>query len=181
MEYVVLGLLMLRSFTLYDLNKAFEQGVSLFYSASYGSLQFAVKKLLQGGYIAVEERQENGRNKKIYSITENGRTLFLDWMRDGELTSNKLETVALTKLYFLGIMEQRADKRLILQRIIEAIRRSEEELVQLDKQLSQQEVPAPYREIGRYQMKCLDYGIQTYRFSRTWFEAALEELDSSPE
>ncbi len=46
MENVVLGLLIIQSLTLYDLNRAFKQGISLFYSASFGSLQIAVKNCL---------------------------------------------------------------------------------------------------------------------------------------
>ena len=41
MENVILGLLIIQSLTLYELNRAFKQGISMFYSASYGSLQVA--------------------------------------------------------------------------------------------------------------------------------------------
>jgi DNA-binding PadR family transcriptional regulator len=179
-EYVVLGLLMLRNLTLYELNKSFQQGISLFYSASYGSLQFAVKKLLSSGYIEVEEKQENGRNKKIYSITDSGRELFLDWMRNGEVPATKLETVALTKLFFLGVMDRIEDKRHILNRILETIRQTEEQLKRLDKQLSQLEMPESGNGIFHYQLKSLDYGLKAHQFAKAWFEEVLKSLEASP-
>lgn len=177
MEFVILGLLMIKSFTLYDLNKSFKQGISLFYSASYGSLQFSVKKLLDGNYIEVEKRLEKGRNKKIYSITDSGRTLFLEWMLNGEITHNRLESIALTKLYFLGLMDRVEDKRMILQRIIETITQVEQELVQLDKQLSEIQVPNSYEDVFKYQLMSLNYGIGAHRSSREWFESALRSLE----
>jgi len=180
-EYVILGLLMIKSSTLYELNKSFEQGISLFYSASYGSLQFAVKKLLSRGYIDIEEKLENGRNKKIYSITKGGKELFLDWMLSGEIQLNKFETIALTKLYFLGLIDSREKKRSILSRIIEAIRQAEEELNELDKYVSQCEVPESYKGVLMYQLKSLDYGTKAHRFSREWFEDALKSIEESPE
>ena len=45
MEYVILGLLMLQPNSVYGIRKAFEQGISMFYSASLGSIQTAVKRL----------------------------------------------------------------------------------------------------------------------------------------
>lgn len=180
MEYAVLGLLMLRNLTLYELNKSFRQGISLIYSASYGSLQFAVKKLLSNGYIEVAEKLENGRNKKIYSITISGRELFLDWMRNGEIPAAKLEAVALTKLYFLGVMDRIEDKRYILNRILETIQRMEEELKQLDKQVSRLEVPESGKGIFHYQLKSLDYGIKAHQFAKAWFEELLNSLEAQP-
>jgi len=50
MENVILGLLMIQSLTLYELNQSFKQGISMFYSASFGSLQAAVKSLLSKGW-----------------------------------------------------------------------------------------------------------------------------------
>ena len=47
MGHVILGLLMLLGpQTLYSLNKQFERGPSLFYRASFGSLQSALRGLL---------------------------------------------------------------------------------------------------------------------------------------
>src|SRR5512139_1502134 len=103
MEHVVLGLLMIQSLTIYGLNRAFKQGISLFYSASYGSLQTAVKNLLGKGWIVFEERVDHGRNKKVYSITEQGRRAFYEWMLE-EIPANKLEVTALSKVFFLGLM-----------------------------------------------------------------------------
>ena len=176
MEHVVLGLLMMQSLTIYGLNQAFKQGISLFYSASYGSLQTAVKNLLGKGWIVFEERVDQGRNKKIYSITERGRQAFYEWMLE-EIPANKLEVTALSKVFFLGLMESGEQKRQIVREILRKVELVQSELSEMQREIGPYEIPDPYREIFKYQMKTLDYGLQAHAFGRKWFQALLEEIE----
>ncbi|KRE69995.1 PadR family transcriptional regulator [Paenibacillus sp. Soil750] len=177
MEFVILGLLILKNQTVYELNKAFQQGIALFYSASYGSLQTALKKLLQQGDIGYEEQVDRGRNKKVYIITDKGREAFYRWM-GSEIPASRLESTALAKVFFLGLIDSTQDKRAILQQIISQIEKVENELQQMDKGLQNVQVPAPYAEILAYQIKTLDYGIRSHAFAKEWFEALLADLPS---
>ena len=176
MENVILGLLIVQSLTLYELNQAFKQGISMFYSASYGSLQIAIKNLLKKGLIVFEEKVEKGRNKKIYSITETGRQAFFAWMA-AETPTNKLEVTALSKVYFLGLIQNQAQKKQIVQEILSKIHQVQSELGELNDALSQDEIPPAYQEIFRYQLKTLDYGRQAHVFAEAWFTRLLEELE----
>ena len=178
MEHVVLGLLMIQSLTLYDLNRAFTQGISMFYSASYGSLQVAVKNLLNKGMIVFEEKVENGRNKKVYSITEHGRDAFYQWMLD-EIPVNKLEVTALSKVYFLGLIQSTQQRKQIIDEILNKIQSVHDELSSMNEGINQLEIPASYRGILKYQLKTLDYGLQTHVFAREWFFALLNDLEIS--
>jgi DNA-binding PadR family transcriptional regulator len=177
MEHVVLGLLMIQSLTIYGLNRAFKQGISLFYSASYGSLQTAVKNLLGKGWIVFEERVDQGRNKKVYSITEHGRQAFYEWML-AEIPANKLEVTALSKVFFLGLMESMEQKRQIVREILNKVDLVQKELSEMRQEISGYEIPDPYREIFKYQMKTLDYGLHAHDFARQWFLALLNEMES---
>ena len=80
MENIILGLLMLRSRTIYQLRKRIDEGLNLMYSCSTGSIQAAIKKLLQNGHITFSEIKEKGKLKKIYSITDSGRSSFKAWL-----------------------------------------------------------------------------------------------------
>ena len=117
MGNVILGLLLLGPQTLYSLNKQFEQGISLFYRASYGSLQSALKSLLAKGHVTFVEGIEGGRNKKIYSITDAGRAAFFDWM-GAPVASGDLEVLALSKLFFLGLLDDRAERARVLDDLV---------------------------------------------------------------
>jgi DNA-binding PadR family transcriptional regulator len=83
--------------TLYALNKEFERGISLFYSASLGSIRSALTVLLDKGHVTVTGSVENGRSKKTYEITEAGQAAFIGWML-APIESGDLETIALAKL-----------------------------------------------------------------------------------
>ena len=178
MENVVLGLLIIHSLTLYELNRAFKQGISMFYSASYGSLQFAVKNLLNNRMIVFEEKVEKGRNKKVYSITEHGKDAFFRWMLD-EIPANKLEVTALSKVYFLGLIQEIEQKKQILLEILSKIQKVQDELGKMNQEISRFEIPDSYRDILKYQLKTLDYGLQAHSFAREWFLALLKDSDRS--
>jgi len=115
MEYAVLGLLLREQLTIYQIRIIFAESFSLIYGDSYGSLQSALKRLLNQGFIRFEAVKEGGRNKKVYHITAAGRTRFVAWMGE-EIPLSKLETATLTRLFFLGELEQ-ADRLQVLANI----------------------------------------------------------------
>jgi DNA-binding PadR family transcriptional regulator len=175
MENVVLGLLIIQSLTLYELNQAFKQGISMFYSASYGSLQAAVKNLLQKEMVVFEEKVDRGRNKKVYSITENGRAAFYTWML-ADTPVSKLEVTALSKIYFLGLIPEVPQKKQIVIEIMRQTQAVQDELVEMNEAIRQMNIPDTYQEILHFQLKTLEYGIKSHAFAREWFQALLDNL-----
>ena len=63
MDNIILGLLILESRTIYRLRERIKKGMDLMYSSSMGSIQAAIKRLLDRGYISYSERVENGKYK----------------------------------------------------------------------------------------------------------------------
>jgi PadR family transcriptional regulator, regulatory protein AphA len=178
MENVVLGLLIIQSLTLYQLNQAFKQGISMFYSASYGSLQIAVKNLLNKGLVTFEEKVDKGRNKKVYSITESGKVAFYMWML-GEIPLHKLELTALSKVYFLGLVQNLEQRKLIVLEILNKIDLVQIELQRINSEIHQLEIPQSYMGILKFQLSTLDYGQKVHIFAREWFEGLLNDLEST--
>ena len=76
MEYIILGLLLLQPRTIYQLRKRINDGLNLMYSCSTGSIQAAIKKLLQNGHVAVRETTENGKLKKNLQHNRKGQNSF---------------------------------------------------------------------------------------------------------
>lgn len=175
MEFVILGLLMIQPMTYYELNRSFKQGISLFYSASYGSLQTTGRKLLDKGHLVFVESVERGRHKKTFHITESGAKAFLEWM-GSDIPASRLETVALTRLYFLGMIGDPDRKRRIADRIVEAIESSLEEMEATRQGLEALRIPEEYLPIFRYQKLTADYGIMSHRAALDWFRDVRSKL-----
>lgn len=167
MGNVILGLLLIAPATLYTLNKQFEQGISLFYSASLGSIRTALTVLLGKGLVTVTESVENGRNKKTYALTDAGQAAFIEWML-APITTANLETTALSKLYLLGLMPEDA-RAGILANITARIAADEAQLAELAGTLDTMELPEQYREIFHYHRLTLEYGLMSHRAGREFF------------
>ncbi len=82
MQFVILGLLLTESLSLYDVHKRFSGSVSLFYSASFGALRRALGQLVDAGHATVADAADVRRGKKLYRITLEGRDAWLRWMRN---------------------------------------------------------------------------------------------------
>jgi DNA-binding PadR family transcriptional regulator len=68
----------------YEIKKLFEEGdFSFFYETSFGSIYPALSRLVEDGLALVSEQAQDKRpDKKVYSITEKGRDLFAESLRD---------------------------------------------------------------------------------------------------
>lgn len=168
MAHVILGLLLITQQSLYDLIKSFEAGVSLFYSASSGSIKRALDKLLERGAIEVASTDPGGRGRKVYRVTEAGREEFHAWMT-GDLTGGPdVENVALSRLYFLGLLEP-AERTPVLHRITERVEKDLAVLTALSDRLEGEDFPEEYRDLAVHQIATLEYGIASHRFTLQWF------------
>jgi|SRR5690606_19958552 DNA-binding PadR family transcriptional regulator len=165
MAHVILGLLLIAPQSFYDLIKGFEAGVALFYSASSGSIKRALDSLLARRCIEVASTGARGR--KVYRVTDAGREEFRAWMT-GEPAGPDLETTALARLYFLGLLEP-AERAPVLRRITERIETDLATLSALDQHLDTLDIPEEHRDLATHQRAALDYGIASHRFMLDWF------------
>lgn len=172
MAYVILGLLLLRPMSLYDVVKAFEAGVSLFYSASSGSIKRALDTLVAQGHVEVASAEEGGRRRKTYRVTGPGEAHWRAWML-AEPTGN-LEQAALSRLHFLGLLEA-GERRAVLERIEARITRDLAQLEAIEAQVEGQEIPAELRDVATYQLATLDYGLASHRHALEWFRGRIDQ------
>jgi DNA-binding PadR family transcriptional regulator len=173
-EFVILGLLALRAMTVYELNKALERGVTLFYSASFGSINAAIGRLLDKGWISGEGKVENGRNKKIFNLTAAGREAFFEWL-NSDIEAEKVKDPGLTRLYFLGLAPGNERIR-VLEAHIARLRHTLDALDMIHHQSVDLNPPAGLEDVYRFQMFTLDYGRAFYTFNIAWYQNLLETL-----
>ena len=106
MDKLILGLLMIKPFTVYEIRQVTRQNFSSMCSDSLGSIQAALKKLSQQGAVTASEYVEKGKMKREYAITASGRILFLDWLKTPiDMTKNK--NMDLGKFLFMGYLPKK--------------------------------------------------------------------------
>ena len=99
-SYIVLGLLEWagRS-TPYDLKGLVANSVGNFWTLQHAQLYTEPERLAKGGYVT-EEREEGGRRRKLYEITDAGRAALHEWRRTPAGEVSELRDHGLLKLFF---------------------------------------------------------------------------------
>lgn len=171
MANVILGLLLLSPMSLYDLLQAFGAGVSLVYSASSGSIKRALDDLVARGLVEVDQVRPGARGRKVHRVNDAGRQAFETWMRS-ELTEPDSERAILSRLYFLGLLDD-AGRHQVVENIHRRTRSDLERLEELRRRLDAVEVPEDLAEVARFQCLVLEWGLASNRSAQQWLDEHL--------
>jgi len=88
----------------YDLKKHFESSFGHFFAAGYGSIYPALASLAAAGFVSCEEIPQQGKpDRKVYSITEEGRQRLLREL-DQPNPSHKVRSEFLATVCFAHLM-----------------------------------------------------------------------------
>lgn len=175
LDKIILAILMLKSRTIYEIRKNFENSLNLMYSSSMGSIQAAVKKLIKEGYIVSRQQVENGKCKNMLEITESGREAFEHWI-NAPFSAVRNKNPELAKLYFMGL----SDKAHRAERIYEHIRNLEKyrnALQAMWEEAEKTEVPEEYKELFEYQHITVKYGIDSMSFEIEWHRELVKRIE----
>lgn len=192
MDIIILGLLMLHNCTMYEMRKLIETNFSNISSNSIGSMQAALKKLADREMICFTEYVENSVNKKVYSITQDGREYFMDSISTPML--HKEKNMELSKFFFMGFAD--ADKwGGLIDAYIAELNKELDRLERLNAELpSRFEIDRDYIDsmrkkgladeitdelvvsIATFQYATLDLSIAQLKFQIKWFEDYKDNL-----
>lgn len=180
-DYIILGLLILSNRTIYQLRSRIDKGLNLMYSNSTGSIQAAIKKLLNNKYIDYHDIQDNGKKKKEYYITEAGRQEFNKWI-NGPIDSAGIKCPELSKIYFMGFSKQ--ENRLDITR--EYIKELKDKYDSLKMICDESELflhsndyevlDSKAKDIIFYQLATARYGRDLMSFAIKWYKQFLSEI-----
>jgi PadR family transcriptional regulator AphA len=99
-SHIVLGLINAAGrATPYDLKRVHQQGIGGFWSLNHAQLYAEPDRLVGGGYLKVE-REEGGRRRKLYELTDRGREAFSDWLATPTEEFTELRDPGLLQLFF---------------------------------------------------------------------------------
>lgn len=163
MKYFLLGLLMLKEMTVYQLKAMIAENFTAMCSDSMGSIQAALKNLLSNGLITCTAVKEKNVEKKYYRIKENGRKEFLLWLQN-PMDMSQGKNTELGKLLFMGILPN--DKRVEL--ISAVIKNLESELTYLKQILEvNKDIEANKKELLDYYADNPDYTAALLRAGKS--------------
>ena len=92
------------SMTGYDLDKFFKQSLKFFWHATTSQIYRELSAMEELGWLTSERIiQEDKPNKKVYSITEEGKAELIRWIETIELPSSSgMKSPLLMKIFFAG-------------------------------------------------------------------------------
>ena len=105
LRFALLGLLARESLTGYDLTKRFDSTVGFFWSAKHSQIYPELAALTKEGLVTFEVVTQTSKpNKKVYTITAEGRTALSQWVAaDGEKRSVK--DPLLMRIWAIGVVD----------------------------------------------------------------------------
>lgn len=164
MQLLILGLLLDGPRSLYDLHNRFQGGVSLFYAASFGSIQRTLHQLVERGWAAVADAPDDPRRRRIHTITPAGRDAWHDGMLE-PVSGADAERSMLTRIHLLGHLEA-GDRAACLALLRERVAGDADRLAALAAATG----AADRDDAARFRRATLDYGIRSHALALAWLD-----------
>jgi PadR family transcriptional regulator AphA len=172
---VILGMLRLRPHTGYEIKQLVDRSTRFFWAISYGQLYPELRRLEAAGLVTGREDAQNGRRRRAYELTPEGREALRGWLTAPEKPSYELRDEGLLKLFFADVIEP--PERLELIRRMRA--RHEDTVARL-------EAIRPLAEARREEagvtcpLEVLHGGIALHTFIADWCQTMERELEAEP-
>jgi DNA-binding PadR family transcriptional regulator len=152
-KIMLLGFLMSGSMTGYELKKKFSISFSFFSSLSYGSIYPALRKMEQEGWITLKvEIQDGSPNRKVYTITDAGRKVFLETLQS-PFAVERPKNAFIARLFFFVYLTP--EERLgTANQYLESIKEIQRSLGALEPQIR--------GRADQYQYLCYSFGVRFF-------------------
>lgn len=79
-SYALLGLLAIRPWSTYELANQLRRSLHFFWPRAESNLYAEPKRLVEAGLAEAQDEWNGDRKRTVYSITEQGRAAFQDWL-----------------------------------------------------------------------------------------------------
>ena len=173
-QFAILGFLSLRPMSVYEIKQCVKKSIAYFWTEGEGQLYPTLKSLTESKLVTYkEETALKSGTKKIYTMTQKGKEVFLDWLKkkaDRPVYRNEL----LLKLFFGSNQSPAANIKLLAatqdeyQKIL-----NELYFVKNSIAANAAEIPTerlPYIEVS------LNYGIETLAAELKWCDSSIKKL-----
>ena len=98
-SYVVLGLVAEGATTSYDMKQKASRSVGYFWNFPHSQVYAEPARLVELGLLE-EQREAEGRRRRVYTLTPAGRKTLDDWLREPTSEQPQIRDTGLLKLFF---------------------------------------------------------------------------------
>jgi PadR family transcriptional regulator, regulatory protein AphA len=175
LEHAILGFLNYHPYTGYDLKKIFDNSVRHFWPADQSQIYRTLSRLTEQGYVEMEKiPQEDRPDRKVYHVTEAGRSELISWL-SGPPPLDEPRSASLVQVFFAGHLSD--EKALAKFEEFAAIMRAI--LAQYDQVPDhlgpfQDEIPSAREHF--FWLLTLENGIRNMRTNLEWAESVIERI-----
>ena len=118
-KYAILGLLHYKDMHGYRIKEVIENEFGFMWSINYGQIYPNLKQLEKEGLVTkIDVAQKNVPDKKLYSITEKGKTAFAEWLGTAPERGMLIRDPFLLKFVFLSFGDERKSLEIIDEQIL---------------------------------------------------------------
>lgn len=176
-DKIILGLLLDGDKSSYDMKKSMESSTGFFYNSSQGSIQPALKKLIQNGHVHVRDDRQGARNRKVYSITEEGEKEFLHWASEPILL-DKPRDPALIKMFFFNYVEGPRKLELVeaYLREIETVGATLKMIQQMNREKIEENTELLNNPKVISRLDTVEFGTAYYAFLKEWYGRYMQKI-----
>lgn len=180
LPYIILGMLRKKPKSGYDLKKELNNVIHYFWEADISRIYRSLGDMQKKGWVEFTTViQEDSPNKKVYSLTREGRRELQEWLAEpGKPTS--LHNPFLAQLHFSDAIPVEAQLQVMEARLATL----KEEVKELERRADYNKMPVPLprdalqTDVTRA-MFSLEYGIRKYWFEIEWTENIIEVLKNA--
>lgn len=176
LNYAVLGFLSFKSLSGYELKKAFDQSVQHFWPADQSQIYRTLSQLMAQGLVEQEVLPREDRlDKKLYHITEDGRSQLHQWLAE-PLSERPFREPFLIQIFFSGLL---SDEEVL------ALLQHELELVEARLQIFEAMIAnadayleaSPDRRASFYSYLTLEFGLESDRAFAAWLKDVINRVN----
>lgn len=179
LQYALLGILSYRPMTGYEVKTFMETSTAHFWYAKQSQVYATLKKLESQDYLtSVVEEQQDRPDRRIYTITDEGRALLQDWLARPVTELEQSKDTVLLKLFFSAgldnetiLTQLRLQKALVIQALNNISRDVKEEIAGAAAAQPQLERDAMLWELTRR------YGELSLEVTLRWLEEAIATIE----
>jgi len=165
-SYLVLGAVAWRGpSTPYELKQIVAQTVGNFWSFPHSQLYSEPERLAERGLLS-EEREEGGRRRRVFSITEAGLEALRGWLATPETEPTEIRDTALLKLFFGGLGDPEG---------VAALARSQHEAHERKLELYEKLEATAARGRDEHSLATLKFGLAYERAAVAFWKSIVED------